>query len=62
MAHKSDLGAVLDLVILAKCWSRSSFLLLLFGALSFENQAESVQALLNQSCSTHLGLHNGEIG
>ena len=48
VAHKSDLGAVLDLVILAKCWSRSSFLLLLFGALSFENQDESVQALLTK--------------
>ena len=48
VAQKSDLGAVLDLVILAKCWSHSSFLLLLFGALSFENQAESVQALLTK--------------
>jgi len=30
VSHKSNLGGVLDLVILAKCWSCSSFLLLLF--------------------------------
>ena len=48
VTHKSDVGGVLDLVILAKCWSRSSFLLLIFGALSFENQAELVQAILSK--------------